>query len=362
MNGPIPAHETKKLRAAVLDHYDRAARDLPWRRDTDPYRVLVSEVMLQQTRVETVKRFYGPWLERFPTVSDLALAEEDDVLKRWEGLGYYRRARNLHGAAKVVREYHDGVLPEEYEQLLKLPGVGEYTAGAVASIAFNQAVPAVDGNVRRVLSRLFDVAEPKARWLRDVAASLVENSRPGDWNQAVMELGATICTPRTPKCGACPVAGWCAALAAGTVPDRPAKTKGRAIPEATFVLTVVHRDERVLLVKRPDDGLLASMWAFPEAIPPANCGADTPALGLSIAESFGLAPVSTPVPLPSVRHRFTHLDAHYLPFSVEVAGSAALDSERHRWIDPRVEGELALPVAQRRVLESWLASRSLEVV
>ena len=178
----IESASCEELQEALLHHYDRSARELPWRRDTDPYRVLVSEIMLQQTRVETVKGYYERWLERFPALDDLACAEEEEVLKAWEGLGYYRRARNLHRAARVVREEHGGVIPTDSAGLLMLPGVGEYTAGAVASISFGERTPAVDGNVRRVLARLFDVSAPKPAWLRETAAGLVNADRPSDWN------------------------------------------------------------------------------------------------------------------------------------------------------------------------------------
>ena len=210
---PITPTVIPAVRSALLGHYDREARPLPWRRDTDPYRVLVSEVMLQQTRVETVTGYYDPWLERFPTVRELARAEEDEVLKAWEGLGYYRRARNLHRAAQMVHDDYAGSLPPTYSGLLTLPGVGEYTAGAVASISFGEVVPAVDGNVRRVLARLYDMADPRPAWLRKTAGDLVDPGRPGDWNQALMELGATVCTPRSPECRGCPIAEWCAARA-----------------------------------------------------------------------------------------------------------------------------------------------------
>ena len=345
-------------REALLDHYDRAARDLPWRRDTDPYRVLVSEIMLQQTRVETVKGYYGPWLERFPTLGALADAEEDDVLKAWEGLGYYRRARSLHRAARVVREEHGGVLPRCADALRGLPGVGEYTSGAVASIAFGEPVPAVDGNVRRVLSRLYDVAEPAAYWLRDTAAAWVDDVRPGDWNQALMELGATICTPRSPKCGGCPVAEWCGARAAGTVDERPAPTTKRAVPTADIALAVLHADGRVLLEKRPAGGLLGGMWAFPERRLKAvgERGADACKAALEIARAAGVEPASPPCPLPEIRHRFSHLDARYLPVAVRVDGMDA-GGPVARWV-AWDDDTLALPVAQRKALESLLDTLS----
>lgn len=369
----IPSASRSRLRDALLTHYDRAARALPWRGETDPYRVLVSEIMLQQTRVETVRGYYEPWLERFPNVDALAEADDDDVLKAWEGLGYYRRARNLHRAARVVREQCDGSIPSSYDALRALPGVGDYTAGAVASIAFGHRVPAVDGNVRRVLARLLDVAEPKPAWLRERAAELVDDDRPGDWNQALMELGATICKPRAPECGACPVSEWCAARAAGTQSLRPAAPSRREVPTAIIVLAVLHRGGTVLVAKRPPTGLLAAMWAFPERrlggadSLSATASAD---VALEIAESLGLEAVGEAVRLPDCRHRFTHLAAVYIPWSIEVAGEPNVCTGEGRpgmgrshpspsrsstlsWIDPLDTSAHALPVAQRKVMESW---------
>jgi len=205
MKGSIPG-----FRRALLDHFDRTRRALPWRSERTPYRVMVSEFMLQQTRVETVIPYYERWVRRFPGWDALAGAEEEEVLGEWTGLGYYRRARNLHRTARVVRERFGGALPEDSEALKRLPGVGEYTAGAVSSIAFGRVVPAVDGNVRRVLCRLFDLEAPTASRLREAAAGLVDPERPGDFNEAMMELGATVCTPRSPGCAGCPTSppGW----------------------------------------------------------------------------------------------------------------------------------------------------------
>jgi A/G-specific adenine glycosylase len=369
----ITPSERSAARDALLDHYDRRARDLPWRRDTDPYRVLVSEIMLQQTRVDTVMGYYGPWLERFPTIRALAEADEDTVLKAWEGLGYYRRARNLHLTARVVREEHGGVLPSRADALRELPGVGAYTAGAVASIAFGEAVPAVDGNVRRVLARLHDVAEPGLGWLRDTATEWVDHRRPGDWNQALMELGATICTPRVPACSRCPVGASCRAREAGTAAQRPRPTEKRCAPTGLFALAVLHHEGRVLLEKRPTTGLLAGMWAFPErrvdsevtfAPAVATSNPARTAAGLvravdvarSIAEAFGVTPVGSPAPLGEVRHRFTHLEARYLPVSIAVTGTlVAPASMQVRWVAAD-DDTVPLPVAQRSVLESWVAA------
>lgn len=361
-----------RLRADLLAFYDARRRDLPWRGESDPYRILVSEVMLQQTRVDTVMGYYDSWLERFPDVEALAAAEEADVLKAWEGLGYYRRARNLHAAARVVRERWGGSVPSTNEELRELPGVGEYTAGAVASIAFDEAVPAVDGNVRRVLARLYDVPDPSARWLRDAAGALVDDERPGDWNQALMELGATVCTPRGARCDACPVAWACAAHAAGTVDDRPAR-KGKPAPrEAVYALAVLEApDGSVLLERRPTGGLLGGMWAFPER--EVADGEDTRTAATEIVvDLLGLAnglSAAKPRALPSVRHRFSHIDATYVPWlfglepshgggagargRAQPAGTTArsVDGRELRWTNAAERGDMALPVAQRAVLE-----------
>lgn len=356
------------IRSALLAHYDRHARDLPWRRDRDPYRVLVSEVMLQQTRVETVLGYYEPWLERFPTVEALAEADEDEVMKAWEGLGYYRRARHLHAASRVIREAPEGI-PTTRDDLRELPGVGDYTAGAVASIAFREAVPAVDGNVRRVLARLYDEPDPKGAWLRDRAGELVDPRRPGDWNQALMELGATVCTPRGPDCDACPVARWCAARAAGTQLERPAPSRKRDVPKARFVLAVLEREGEVLVRKRPRGGLLGGLWAFPEVRldergMDGENGGDMIAIACGMADELGLD-VRAARRLWEVRHRFTHLDATYLPVVLTVGGSPTVKATgpgdsatgpgppELKWIDPEDDQSTAVPTAQRKVLDAW---------
>lgn len=343
------------LRDDLLGHYDQERRALPWRGETDPYRIWVSEVMLQQTRVDTVIPYYMRWMELFPTLEHLAGATRDEVLLAWKGLGYYRRAARLHEGARVVRERFDGDLPSSREGLRQLPGIGEYTAGAIASIAWGQAVPAVDGNVRRVLSRLFDRPRPTTGWLRETASALVHPERPGDWNQALMELGATVCTPRTPACEACPVSRSCAALRARTVDERPEPPKRRVVPGAVFATAVVvDEGGRMLVVRRPEDGLLAGMWSFPER---EVAGADgqhavqeievEQAAREAAREAGAELRDGTPArPLAEVRHRFTHLDARYRP--VVLAGAGA-DDENRRWIVPARRAEVALPRAQEKI-------------
>ncbi|MGI9626909.1 MAG: A/G-specific adenine glycosylase [Longimicrobiales bacterium] len=329
------------MRTGLLEHFDKTRRDLPWRVDRTPYRVLVSEFMLQQTRVDTVLPYYTEWLERFPDFDALADASIDEILKAWEGLGYYSRARNLHRTAVMVRKRFDGALPDNLDQLRELPGVGEYTAGAIASIAFGLPVAAVDGNVRRVLSRLFNLPAPSATELREAATALVDRLRPGDFNEALMELGATICTPRAPKCEVCPVSRHCLALAANTVHLRPEPKKKKPVPSKDFRTWVLLDEEgRALLVRRPSQGLLASLWEFPTEDQVESMG----------YRSHGLAD------LPPVRHAFTHLKATYLPQLRRVARAGSRPVRGEDQPGPQLQWStfahmevLAMPRAQRRI-------------
>ena len=253
----------------LLAWYDQHARTLPWRGIHDPYRTWVSETMLQQTRVETVLGYYARFLERFPTVADLAAAPEDDVLKMWEGLGYYSRARNLHKGAKQVMAEFGGKIPADVEQLRKISGIGPYTAGAIASIAFDQPVPAVDGNVIRVVSRLRGIREnvgiPSVRRiLEGAAASLVPRLRPGDFNQALMDLGSAICTPGTPSCEKCPLRDECDAYAAGDAEDLPVLPRKNPPKVIDYAVCLIFSGDRVLMRQRTE-AMLKGLWVFPMA-------------------------------------------------------------------------------------------------
>ena len=251
----------------LLAWYDRHARVLPWRGIHDPYRTWVSETMLQQTRVETVLGYYDRFLTRFPTVAALAAAPEDDVLKLWEGLGYYSRARNLHKGAKQVVTEHHGQIPMEVDVLRKISGIGPYTAGAIASIAFDQPVPAVDGNVIRVVSRLKGIREnvgiPSVRrTLEGEAAALVPTDRPGDFNQAMMDLGATICVPGTPGCEKCPLQGCCDACSAGDAEDLPVLPRKNPPKVIDYAVCLIFAGNRVLMRQRTE-AMLRGLWVFP---------------------------------------------------------------------------------------------------
>lgn len=252
----------------LLAWYDLNRRKMPWRDHPDPYAVWVSEIMLQQTRVETVIPYFIKWMERFPGLVALAAASEQDVLNAWEGLGYYLRARNLHKAAREIIAAGSTELPRDLEALRKLPGIGRYTAGAIASMAYQLDVPTLDGNIRRVYSRLFNIdvavnssAGEKILW--NLADMLLPAGRAGDYNQALMDLGATVCLPRDPACPACPLLDLCQAKTLGVVDLRPVMVRKKKIPHYVVTAAVISRGDKVLLSKRPSRGLLGGMWEFP---------------------------------------------------------------------------------------------------
>ena len=251
----------------LLHWYDENRRDLPWRRDPEPYAVWVSEIMAQQTQIDRVVEYHARWMRRFPDIGTLARAREDEVLSLWEGLGYYTRARNLHQAARLILAEHGGAFPAEFADIRSLPGVGDYTAGAVSSIAFGQREPAIDANVLRVFARLLDLALPvrgreaRAR-IEALLRGIMPGERPGDFNQAVMELGALVCG-RNPDCNGCPVREHCAALEAGTVAERPVLPAAREIIRIDMATGVLLHQGRVLIQKRKPDDIWPGLWEFP---------------------------------------------------------------------------------------------------
>lgn len=331
---------------ALLRWHETHARDLPWRGETDPYRIWLSEIMLQQTRTETVKRYYAAFLREFPTVFALADAEPERVLKCWEGMGYYSRARNLHAAAKQVARERNGVFPKTAETLRALPGVGAYAAGAIASIAYGERTPALDGNQARVLARVFNVTAeirtPQALYAQ--AMLLMPREQTGEYNQAMMGLGALVCTP-SPDCDACPVRRFCDAYAFGdprTLPVKPEK-KARAIENRAIAL-VVHNG-RVLVRRRPSRGLLAGLWEFP-GFPDSRTPDDVRACldELGISARF----IKT---LPRAVHVFSHLEWHMTGFLFEA------DAPTDGFVSAEALAALPLPTAlatYRRETEALL--------
>jgi A/G-specific adenine glycosylase len=276
-----------RLSSKLLAWYRAHKRTLPWRGHPSAYAVWVSEIMLQQTRVEAVIPYFEKWMQLFPTVQALANASEHDVLNAWEGLGYYSRARNLHKAARIVAEHYNGEIPRDLEELRKLPGIGRYTLGAIASIAFGMNASALDGNIKRVYARIFDVTEPvdspageKILW--QLADENLPKGHAGDYNQALMDLGATICVPKNPRCLICPVMELCQARQNGTQNQRPVKNPKKDVPHYIHAAGVIIERGRVLLAQRPSQGLLGGMWEFPNGRVDAD-----PARGLANALKTG---------------------------------------------------------------------------
>jgi len=327
--------------------YAQNARSLPWRENREPYRVWISEIMLQQTRVEAVRGYYTRFLQKFPTVEALAEADEDTVLKLWEGLGYYSRARNLQRAAQVIVRDCGGVFPREYAAIRALPGIGDYTAGAIASICFDQPTPAVDGNVLRVAARVCDLDVPTdrpevKRAITDALAAVYPATDCGIFTQALMELGATVCTPRAVRCDACPMRDVCCAYAAGTVEKRPVRSEKRAKREEERTVFLFTCGDRIAIEKRPKRGLLAGLWQFPNI-----SGTLTLDESLAVAKESGLAPVA-PIWEKQRTHIFTHIVWRMHGVAIECRECAG----DFAWA---TRGELAetysLPTAFRQFLE-----------
>ncbi len=295
--------------ARLLAWYRAEKRSLPWRDHPDPYAVWVSEIMLQQTRVETVLPYFRRWMARFPNVAALAQAEEQEVLALWEGLGYYSRARNLHRAARQLMQHYGGQLPAEVKALRALPGIGAYTAGAIASMAFGLDEPAVDGNVLRVVSRLFALEDfidtPQGRRaVTEHVRACLPSGQAGDFNQALMDLGASICLPQRPQCGRCPLAEDCCARQEGRQRALPRRRPRRKPPQVVVTAAVITRGEEVLLAQRPPDGLLGNLWEFPggKLEPGESLEA---ALQREIREELGVE-IRVGPSLGVYRHAYTH--------------------------------------------------------
>jgi len=330
---------------SLLSWYAHHARQLPWRGKASAYAVWVSEIMLQQTRVETVIPYYERWMERFPTLLLLAAADLQEVLSAWEGLGYYSRARNLHKAARIVVSEYAGELPSDVALLRSLPGIGRYTAGAIASIAYGKDEPALDGNIRRVLARCFDVIEPARspqgeRRLWELAAENLPAGRAADYNQALMDLGATLCTPRQPDCPRCPLAGICRARILGVQEQRPVQTAKPVIPHYTVTAAVIQQRGKLLIARRPAAGLLGSMWEFPGG--KLHPGEDLSAcLQREILEELGVQ-VEVGEPLGVYQHAYTHFRVTLHAFACRLAEGSQpqpLEHEALAWVLP---GELAV--------------------
>ncbi len=330
---------------------------MPWRETDDPFHIWLSEVMLQQTRVDQARPYYERFVEAFPTVTALAEAELDAVLRLWEGLGYYSRARNLHRAAKMVTEEFAGQVPATYEAIRRLPGVGPYTAAAVLSIAFDAPHAVLDGNVARVLARVFTIEEEigagrTRRRLQALADVLLNPDCPGDFNQAVMELGATICTPSAPACPACPLQSACGAYALGTPEAFPFSKKKAPLPHYDIAVGLIFDDEgRILIQRRPEDGLLGGLWEFPggkrepgEALP-ETCRRE-------LREELNIE-VEIEAPFGTINHAYTHFKITLHAFRCRLVAGEPVSSRAlpMQWVPIERLDEFAFPRANRRLIE-----------
>lgn len=317
--------EPADIHRDLLRWYDAGHRDLPWRHTDDPYAIWISEVMCQQTRVDTVIPYYHAWLDAFPTVTALANATEEAVFTRWQGLGYYTRARNLRRGAQHVLDHHGGKIPSELKALQKVPGIGRYTAGAIASIAFNRPQAVVDGNVIRVFARMFSIeddvrATTTQRAIWAIADQLVCGDRPGDFNQALMELGATVCTPKSPACHVCPLADRCTGRARAA--ELPFKSKAKkARQEHRMAFAIHHPDGRLLVAKNPAGSLLGGMWQYP-----MGDATDVESTLQTLVPALASTPGTTPTAIrthPEILHVFTHIRMRVTPVTITLPSELA---------------------------------------
>ncbi|HEX7926407.1 MAG TPA: A/G-specific adenine glycosylase [bacterium] len=348
------------LAAPLLAWFAEARRALPWRERYEPYAVWISEMMLQQTQVETVLPYYRRWMERFPSVEAVAEAPLADVLKLWEGLGYYSRARNLHRAAQVVMDQHGGTCPSTVEALLELPGIGRYTAGAIASIAFNQPVPLVDGNVVRVLSRVFAVREsykrPEGqRLLWGLAEAALPHDRPREFNEGLMELGALICRPRAPNCLLCPWSAHCQARELGNPEAFPVREARKARPVRHGVLLLAQNGDALLVRQRPADGLWGGMWEFPWIERTAKEPSD--AAVQRLMGELSLRGKVSPAEVGQVSHGLTHFQLELACFTARFKTAKAPPPESAaKWVSPAELKALALGRFNHKALALLKAS------
>lgn len=350
--------DIKSFQDDLIGWFASEQRELPWRKDQDPYKVWVSEIMLQQTRVDTVIPYFKRFLENFPTIEALASADEEKVLKAWEGLGYYSRVRNLKSAVREVHEKYSGIVPDSPEGISSLKGVGPYTAGAILSIAYGKPEPAVDGNVMRVLSRILliwdDIAKPSSRKIFEEAVrKLISHENPSFFNQALMELGALICTPTSPSCLLCPVREHCQAFNEGVQKELPVKTKKKK-QKAVLLAAGIFTDEqgRILIRKRPESGLLASLWEFPTVELTLDFQRQRDQLAEHFEESYGVKP-KVEESIGQIDHVFSHLIWNIQVYSGIFSGEV-LESPQLKLVNQEEILEFAFPVPYQKMLKQYL--------
>jgi A/G-specific adenine glycosylase len=348
----------------LLIWYRRQGRKLPWRGSSNPYAVWVSEIMLQQTRVEAVIPYFERWMERFPSIADLAAASEQETLIVWEGLGYYSRARNLHKAARIVMDEYGGRLPSDLQELRNLPGIGRYTVGAIASMAFGQDAVTLDSNIRRVLARVFNLAQAADSaegedFLWKLAEAHLPKGQAGDYNQALMDLGATICLSKKPRCLLCPLSKICQAYQQGMQEQRPVLKAKAEVPHYTVTAAVIRRDGKILLAKRPSKGLLGGMWEFPGGKIERNETLED-CLIREIREELD-AMISVGMPFGIYQHAYTHFRITLHAFLCELTKGEPkpIMAAELAWVNPDELPHYPMGKVDRLIAQK-LASRTIE--
>jgi len=352
----LTQREVNTLQRSLREWYQTQGRDLPWRQTTDPYRIWVSEIMLQQTQVKTVIPYYDRWLETFPDISTLAESSLQTVLKQWEGLGYYARARNLHRAAKVIVNDYNGIFPKQLADVLSLPGIGRTTAGGILSAAFNQPVSILDGNVKRVLARLIALDTPPKKAINqlwELSDQLLDQNHPRDYNQALMDLGATLCTPKQPSCLLCPWRNSCQAFQHNLQIKIPMRTPSSPLPHKQIGVAVIWNQQgKILIDRRLQEGLLGGLWEFPggkieeqETIPAC--------IEREIKEELGIT-VEVGDHLITINHAYTHfrvtLHVHHCRY---LSGDPQpIECDEIRWVKPDQLAEFPFPKANTRIIEA----------
>lgn len=344
----------EQQRRSLLDWYTRAGRDLPWRRSWEPYSIWVSEIMLQQTQVKTVIPYYHRWMEQFPTLEHLASADLQQVLKAWEGLGYYSRARNLHACAKAIMQCHGGVFPQELSQVLALSGIGRTTAGGILSAAFNQPVAILDGNVKRVLARLVALPIPPAKatqQLWKLSEALLDHQHPREFNQGIMDLGATICTRKTPNCPDCPWKSYCQAYNLGIQSEIPMREPSSPLPTKNIGVAVIWNDQgQILIDRRPAKGLLGGLWEFPGG--KIELGETVPqCIKREIQEELGIE-IEVGEHLITINHAYSHfrvvLSVHHCHHLSGVP--QPIECDEIRWVTLDEVDQFPFPKANSQII------------
>ncbi|MFD1739694.1 A/G-specific adenine glycosylase [Bacillus salitolerans] len=347
----------------LISWFEREQRDLPWRKDQDPYKVWVSEIMLQQTRVDTVIPYFLSFVEQFPTIESLAIADEEKVLKAWEGLGYYSRVRNLQSAVQEVHEAYDGIVPNTADEISKLKGVGPYTTGAILSIAYGVPEPAVDGNVMRVLSRILsiweDIAKPKTRkTFEDIIREIISKTNPSFFNQGLMELGAIVCTPTSPSCLLCPVREHCQAFLDGTQSELPVKTKKTSVKDIPIAVGILKtKDDKFLIHKRADTGLLAKLWEFPNVEVLKGLTLPTNQLQEFIFNEFQVE-ASIGAIVSTLQHAFSHLTWNMTVYAGVIEGDVK-ETERLKLVTIDELESYAFPVSHQKLWKEYRTSQPI---